>query len=50
MKRITFDLVTNEPQVSDISDQAHLPPWEEVANGRYRPRRIRGSYVGRELG
>jgi hypothetical protein len=26
------------------------PPWELVANGRYMPRRIRGSFPGRELG
>jgi len=28
-----------------------LPPaWEEIENGRYMPRRIRGSFPGRELG
>ncbi|MBX3401633.1 MAG: hypothetical protein KF873_23130 [Gemmataceae bacterium] len=27
-----------------------VKPWEEVAAGRYMPRRIRGSCVGRELG
>jgi hypothetical protein len=26
------------------------PPWEMIENGRYQPRRIRGSCVGRELG
>jgi hypothetical protein len=26
------------------------PPWEQIENGRYMPRRIRGSYRGRELG
>jgi hypothetical protein len=25
-------------------------PWEMIANGRYMPRRIRGSCRGRELG
>jgi hypothetical protein len=29
---------------------AKVPPWELVEVGRYRPRRIRGSYRGRELG
>lgn len=24
--------------------------WEMIENGRYRPRRIRGSLLGRELG
>lgn len=24
--------------------------WEEIEAGRYQPRRIRGSYHGRELG
>jgi hypothetical protein len=26
------------------------PAWEEIENGRFRPRRIRGSCPGRELG
>ena len=26
------------------------PPWELIENGRYMPRRIRGSFPGRELG
>ena len=26
------------------------PAWEMIAPGRYRPRRIRGSCLGRELG
>jgi hypothetical protein len=26
------------------------PAWELLEAGRYRPRRIRGSYRGRELG
>jgi hypothetical protein len=26
------------------------PPWEQIENGRYMPRRIRGSCRGRELG
>jgi hypothetical protein len=26
------------------------PAWEEVASGRYMPRRIKGSYKGRALG
>jgi hypothetical protein len=26
------------------------PAWEQIENGRYMPRRIRGSCLGRELG
>jgi hypothetical protein len=26
------------------------PPWEMIEAGRYMPRRIRGSFPGRELG
>ena len=26
------------------------PAWEMIESGRYMPRRIRGSYRGRELG
>lgn len=32
------------PQSSDVK------AWEEIAAGRFMPRRIRGSCVGRELG
>ena len=27
-----------------------VKPWEEISAGRYMPRRIRGSCIGRELG
>jgi hypothetical protein len=27
-----------------------ISPWEEIAAGRFMPRRIRGSYRGRVLG
>jgi hypothetical protein len=27
-----------------------LPAWEQIETGRFMPRRIRGSYRGRELG
>jgi hypothetical protein len=31
--------------------EAELPQaWEEIEEGRYQPRRVRGSCVGRELG
>ena len=42
----------------DVADQTEgdstlaeaAPAWELIEAGRYRPRRIRGSYRGRELG
>lgn len=27
-----------------------IPAWEQIEAGRYMPRRIRGSFPGRELG
>ena len=36
------------PAPADFADQP--PAWEEIENGRYMPRRIRGSCRGRELG
>ena len=38
----------DKPAAHDAAEQ--VPPWEEIATGRYRPRRIRGSFPGRELG
>ena len=32
------------------SGRSDAPPWEQIAAGRYMPRRIRGSFRGRELG
>lgn len=32
----------------DMADD--VPAWELIDTGRFRPRRIRGSYRGRELG
>jgi hypothetical protein len=37
-------------QFSAEADPGGAPAWEEVAEGRYMPRRIRGSYKGRALG
>ncbi len=31
-------------------EPAAPPPWELIDKGRYMPRRIRGSCLGRELG
>lgn len=34
---------------ADAADSP-LPPWEQIEEGRYMPRRVRGSCHGRELG
>jgi hypothetical protein len=39
-----------EPTTPPDADSADAPAWEMIAAGRYRPRRIKGSYRGRELG
>lgn len=31
-------------------EQAGIAAWEQIAPGRFMPRRIRGSYRGRALG
>jgi hypothetical protein len=49
-KHHSFDLETNEPR--EVGAATGQPPaaWELVDVGRYRPRRIKGSCLGRELG
>lgn len=37
------------PSIAD-AEPSEAPAWEMIEPGRYRPRRIRGSYRGRELG
>lgn len=41
-----------DPVHAEPSLEAAVPPaaWEMIENGRYQPRRIKGSCVGRELG
>jgi len=34
----------------DAKDKAEIAAWEEVADGRFMPRRVRGSCTGRALG
>lgn len=46
----SFDLETNEPIRREAPETEHLAAWEQVGEGRFRPRRIKGSYPGRELG
>ena len=38
------------PPVLPETARDDTPAWELVAAGRYMPRRIRGSFPGRELG
>jgi hypothetical protein len=47
-------------RAAEDKKESSLPPtstpanaaqaWEQIENGRYMPRRIRGSFRGRELG
>jgi hypothetical protein len=38
------------PPTGDSSEREHVVAWEEIEDGRYMPRRVRGSCHGRELG
>jgi len=40
----------HEPHASPILRSDDVSAWELLETGRYMPRRIRGSYRGRELG
>jgi hypothetical protein len=39
----------SEPHFS-IEPQAEVAAWTEIEAGRFMPRRVRGSYLGRALG
>jgi hypothetical protein len=41
---------TSVPQMSPDAETGSPLPWEQIEAGRYMPRRIRGSFPGRELG
>jgi hypothetical protein len=47
-----FDAAAGDPPTADFPEgaAAHPPAWEEIEDGRYQPRRVRGSCIGRELG
>lgn len=36
--------------IADAATEVDVPAWEEIAAGRFMPRRVRGSYRGRVLG
>jgi hypothetical protein len=40
--------VSAPPSISEVGDE--VKAWEMIADGRYMPRRVRGSCHGRELG
>jgi len=40
----------SDTRVAPQDSGEHLPAWVEIDTGRYQPRRIRGSFPGRELG
>jgi hypothetical protein len=46
------DTLEKEQPVAHVDDGADrtLAAWEMLETGRYMPRRIRGSFPGRELG
>jgi hypothetical protein len=45
------ELESREEAIAFPADSpAHVPAWERVEEGRYRPLRTRGSFPGRELG
>jgi hypothetical protein len=41
---------STDGQFTGEAGPADAPAWEEIATGRYMPRRIKGSYKGRALG
>jgi hypothetical protein len=47
-----FDNTTDELIIRLVPEdrENNAPAWEMIESGRYMPRRIRGSYRGRELG
>ena len=40
----------SEKPNTDAEAAERSEPWQQVSPGRYMPRRIRGSCLGRELG
>jgi len=40
----------SDVRLATQATEEQIPAWEEIETGRYRPRRIRGSFPGRELG
>ena len=51
-KKLSSDQITDavSPHFSTDGDSPELPAWTEVDEGRFMPRRVRGSCQGRALG
>lgn len=48
-----MDTTQASDQIESLAGDSPVPEataWEQIELGRYRPRRIRGSFRGRELG
>ena len=46
----TPEPVAQLPGEFSSGETAKILAWEMIENGRYRPRRIKGSLLGRDLG
>jgi hypothetical protein len=44
------DVISERMPLPDQIDDIQPAAWEMIENGRYQPRRIKGSCLGRELG
>ena len=42
--------IASAAPVAGEAAQESPPAWEQIEDGRYMPRRVRGSCLGRELG
>ena len=50
-KKKRIDLTSQDsPHFKLLEAGTEVPAWEEIEAGRFMPRRIRGSCVGRALG
>ena len=52
MKATDFHRDTSKAKATSTgeAEPENAAAWEQIETGRYRPRRIRGSFRGRELG
>jgi hypothetical protein len=53
VKKLSNGTKSPEPEATRVAPEAAVQDhqaWEMIEPGRYQPRRIRGSLLGRELG